>query len=83
MRELELEFNLFVIRQLSQWLEKCHNNYKQEFFEKTKNHFESINLKNDFDNKLSIKYENIINSDTYKEFALTERSSYYLQTILK
>ena len=72
LRELELEFNLFVIRQLSQWLEKCHNNYKQEFFEKTKNHFESINLKNDFDNKLSIKYENIINSDTYKEFALTE-----------
>jgi glycosyltransferase involved in cell wall biosynthesis len=70
--EFKSEFNLFIIRQLTQWLDKCGDSYKQEFFEETKQRFKYINLKNDDFSQLNLKYKNIIASDSYKELKLLE-----------
>ena len=71
--EFKSEFIQFEIRQLTQWLDNCGDDYKQEFFERTKQYFKQMNLNIDVINKLNTQYENIINSSSYKEFKLLEK----------
>ena len=77
MDEFRQEFSVFKIRQLTQWFDKCDKSIKKEFFELTKQNFEEMGMKAgeiaNLDDYFRDEYQNIINSDSYREVELLKK----------
>ncbi len=87
MEEYRNEFIHFKLQQINFWLNKIHEKFVDEFFDKSKNEIIRLNLDKHEIGGLSAHYrdiyESVIYSDTYKEMILFKQKQHLKRHIVK